>query len=77
MQLHQIQPLNKRKSKRRVGRGGKRGTYCGRGMKGQRARAGAKVRPEIRDLIKKIPKIRGYRFKRKSRPKPKKNKVKT
>ncbi|PIU42869.1 MAG: hypothetical protein CO034_00315 [Parcubacteria group bacterium CG_4_9_14_0_2_um_filter_35_11] len=77
MQLHQIQPLNKRKSKRRVGRGGKRGTYCGRGMKGQRARTGAKVRPEIRDLIKKIPKIRGYRFKRKSRPKPKKNKVKT
>ena len=59
MQLHQIQPLNKRKSKRRVGRGGKRGTYCGRGMKGQRARTGAKVRPEIRDLIKKIPKIRG------------------
>ena len=77
MQLHQIKPLNKRKSKRRVGRGGKRGTYCGRGMKGQRARAGAKIRPEIRDLIKKIPKIRGYRFKRKSRPKPKKNKVKT
>jgi len=77
MQLHQIQPLNKRKSKRRVGRGGKRGTYCGRGMKGQKARTGAKVRPEIRDLIKKIPKIRGYRFKRKSRPKPKKNKVKT
>jgi len=77
MQLHQIKPLNKRKSKRRVGRGGKRGTYCGRGMKGQRARTGAKVRPEIRDLIKKIPKIRGYRFKRKSRPKPKKNKVKT
>jgi len=77
MQLHQIQPLNKRKSKRRVGRGGKRGTYCGRGMKGQRARTGAKVRPEIRDLIKKIPKIRGYRFKRKSRPRPKKNKVKT
>jgi len=77
MQLHQIQPLNKRKSKRRVGRGGKRGTYCGRGMKGQRARTGAKVRPEIRDLIKKIPKIRGYRFKRKLRPKPKKKKVKT
>jgi len=77
MQLHQIKPLNKRKSKRRVGRGGKRGTYCGRGMKGQRARTGAKVRPEIRDLIKKIPKIRGYRFKRKSHPKPKKNKVKT
>jgi len=66
MQLHQIQPITKRRIKRRVGRGGKRGTYSGRGGKGQTARAGAKVRPEIRDLIKKIPKIRGYRFKKRS-----------
>jgi len=65
MQLHQIQPITKRRIKRRVGRGGKRGTYSGRGGKGQTARAGAKVRPEIRDLIKKIPKIKGYRFKKK------------
>jgi len=66
MQLHQIQPITKRRIKRRVGRGGKRGTYSGRGGKGQTARAGAKVRPEIRDLIKKIPKIKGYRFKKRS-----------
>lgn len=31
-------------------------------MKGQKARAGRKMRPEIRDIIKKIPKKRGYRF---------------
>ena len=46
-----------------VGRGGKRGKTSGRGTKGQLARAGHKVRPEIRDIIKRIPKLRGYRFK--------------
>ena len=45
---------------RRVGRGGKRGKTSGRGTKGQKARAGAKFRPEWRDIIKKIPKRRGY-----------------
>lgn len=48
---------------RRIGRGGKRGTYSGRGIKGQKARAGAKIRPAERELLKKIPKLRGYRFK--------------
>lgn len=46
-----------------MGRGGKRGTYSGRGIKGQRARAGARIRPEMRDILKKIPKLRGYKFK--------------
>ena len=45
---------------RRVGRGGKRGKTSGRGGKGQTARSGNKIRPEWRDLIKKIPKRRGY-----------------
>ncbi len=63
MQLHNLKPVHKSKNKKRIGRGGKRGTYCGRGIKGQKARAGAKIRPEIRDIIKKIPKKRGYRFK--------------
>ncbi len=44
----------------RVGRGGKRGKTSGRGTKGQNARAGHKKRPEMRDLIKKIPKLRGH-----------------
>ena len=37
----------------------KRSVAIGRGGKGQTARAGHKVRPEIRDLIKKLPKLRG------------------
>ena len=45
---------------RRVGRGGKRGKTAGRGTKGQNARAGRKKRPEMRDIIKKLPKRRGY-----------------
>lgn len=45
-----------------IGRGGKRGKTSGRGTKGQNARAGRKKRPEMRDIIKKIPKLRGYRF---------------
>lgn len=69
MQLNQLRTIHKSKNKKRVGRGGKRGTYSGRGMKGQKARAGRKIRPEIRDLIKKLPKLRGYRFKS-FRPKP-------
>lgn len=44
----------------RVGRGGKRGKTAGRGTKGQSARAGNKKRPEMRDIIKKLPKRRGY-----------------
>ncbi|MEA2715003.1 MAG: large subunit ribosomal protein [Candidatus Parcubacteria bacterium] len=42
-----------------VGRGGKRGKTAGRGGKGQSARAGNKRRPEWRDIIKKLPKLRG------------------
>jgi len=61
MQLHQLSPKHKKKQKKRVGRGGKRGTYSGRGQKGQRSRAGAKFKPIIRELIKKYPKLRGYR----------------
>lgn len=48
------------KGPRRVGRGGKRGKTSGRGMKGAGARAGNKSRPEMRDIIKKLPKRRGY-----------------
>lgn len=63
MQTHQIIQISKQKTRKRVGRGGKRGTFSGRGVKGQKSRAGAKIRPAWRDLIKQIPKRRGYRFK--------------
>ena len=42
-----------------IGRGGKRGKTSGRGGKGQTARTGNKRRPEIREVIKRIPKLRG------------------
>jgi len=60
MQLHSLSPRTKNRKNPPVGRGGKRGKTSGRGGKGQTARAGHKIRPEVRDLIKKLPKRRGY-----------------
>jgi len=61
MQQHELQPTHKNKSKKRVGRGGKKGTYSGKGLKGQASRAGRKMVPIIREIIKKYPKLKGYR----------------
>ena len=60
MQLHELKPTSTRKSKKRIGRGGKRGKTSGRGHKGQLARAGNSTRPEMREIIKKLPKLRGH-----------------
>ncbi len=60
MQLHSLSPRTKNIKNAPVGRGGKRGKTSGRGGKGQTARAGHKIRPEVRDLVKKFPKRRGY-----------------
>lgn len=57
MQVHQIS--FRLKKGKRIGRGGKRGNYSGRGIKGQKARAGRKIRPALRDIILKWPKKRG------------------
>ena len=59
MQLHNIKPSHKLKRRRRIARGGKRGGYSGRGIKGQKSRAGAGIRPAVRDLMMKLPKARG------------------
>lgn len=59
MQFHQLQRVHKNKKRATVGRGGKRGKTSGRGGKGQSARAGNKRRPEWRDIIKRLPKLRG------------------
>src|SRR3989338_5885012 len=59
MQLHELKPTTVNKGKKRVGRGGKRGTYSGKGMKGQKSRAGKRIRPQILDYIFKIPKLTG------------------
>jgi len=60
MQLNDITKKKISARIHRVGRGGTRGKTSGRGGKGQTARAGNKPRPEWRDIIKKIPKRRGY-----------------
>lgn len=65
MQLHQLQLKYQHKRRKRVGRGGKRGTYSGRGLKGQKSRSGRRLKPFIRELVKRYPKLRGYRFKSK------------
>lgn len=59
--LHTLKRTTKRPY-RRVGRGqgSSRGKQAGRGGKGQTARAGHKIRPELRDIIKKLPKRRGF-----------------
>lgn len=67
MQIHQLRPIHKKKKGKRIGRGGKRGTYSGRGVKGQKARAGRKLKPIIREIMKKYPKQRGYRFQSKKK----------
>jgi len=69
MQLNTLKRQHPNKKARQVGRGGTRGKTSGRGGKGQTARAGNKRRPEIRDIIKKLPKLRGYRFKSTSKVK--------
>lgn len=66
MQIHTLTPKTKRPHGKRVGRGGKRGTYSGRGQNGQRARAGHRIRPAERDLLIRLPKLRGFKNKVKS-----------
>ena len=59
MQLNDIKKNSANKVSIKVGRGGKRGKTSGKGHKGQKARAGTSGRPAIRDIIKKLPKLRG------------------
>jgi len=64
--LNTIKPFPKSKKRvKRVGRGlGSKGTYSGRGQKGQRARSGGKKGLKLKGLKKMllgIPKVRGFR----------------
>ncbi|MDO8565207.1 MAG: uL15 family ribosomal protein [bacterium] len=59
MQFHTLKRKTPNQKKKTVGRGGTRGKTSGRGTKGQNARAGHKKRPELRDFIKRVPKLRG------------------
>ncbi|KKT69638.1 MAG: 50S ribosomal protein L15, partial [Candidatus Moranbacteria bacterium GW2011_GWF1_44_4] len=64
MQIHQLK-IKSRKPKRRIGRGGKKGTYSGRGVKGQKSRSGANINPIFEGgrstLIEHLPKLRGFK----------------
>jgi len=62
MQLHELKRDTPNKKEKRVGRGGKRGKTSGRGTKGQKARAGHRILPAIREILKKLPKRRGYKL---------------
>jgi large subunit ribosomal protein L15 len=64
MKLHARTPLRD-KLLQRIGRSGKRGSYSGRGVKGQHSRSGRRIRPAERDILLKIPKMRGFRNKQK------------
>lgn len=63
MQIHELSSRNS-KTRKRIGRGGKRGTYSGRGMKGQKARSGAKIDPLFEggrsSLIERMKKNKGF-----------------
>ncbi len=63
MQIHDVKRNTKNKKHKQLGRGGRHGKTSGRGGKGLTARAGAKKRPAMKEVIKRIPKLRGYRFK--------------
>src|SRR5579859_1523487 len=59
MRIQEIPSIKKRVQ--RIGRSGKRGSYSGRGVKGQKSRSGRRLYPAERDLIMRIPKRRGFR----------------
>lgn len=63
MQIHHLKPKTKLKRGKYVGRGGKRGTTAGKGTKGQKARSGHRIRPAERDILIRLPKLRGFRNK--------------
>ncbi len=63
MQIHELKSKFKRSNKKRIGRGGKRGTFSGRGTKGQKSRAGRKIKKAEKELILRLPKRRGFKNK--------------
>ncbi len=64
MQIHELQ-VKPRKKKKVIGRGGKRGTTSGKGMKGQKARSGGNVNPLFEGgrstFTERLKKVRGFK----------------
>lgn len=71
MQNHELQLSQPRKKRKIIGRGGKKGTYSGKGNKGQKARSGAHVDPLFEGgrstLIDHMKKKRGFTSRTKKR----------
>ena len=65
MQIHTLKLNMRKKRKKVVGRGGKKGSYSGRGMKGQKARSGVSINPLFEGgrstLVNHMKKKRGFR----------------
>ena len=67
MQAHTVRSAQARPKRKRVGRGdgSGKGTYSGRGLKGQKARSGGGVRPGFEGgqnpQIKGLPMLRGFK----------------
>ena len=65
MQINTLKLKNRRKERKTIGRGGKKGTYSGKGNKGQKARSGGNVSPLFEGgrstLIDHMKKKRGFK----------------
>lgn len=65
MQINEIK-IGKKTKRKTIGRGGKRGTYSGRGNKGQKARSGGKSIDPLFEggrssLVERLKKLRGFK----------------
>ena len=64
MQIHQLSVARK-KERKRIGRGGKRGTTSGRGSNGQKSRSGGSVDPLFEGgrstFLERLKKVRGFK----------------
>ncbi len=66
MKQNTIKPsTGSKKIRKRVGRGGNRAVYAGRGMNGQNSRSGGGVRPGFEGgqtpLLRRMPKLKGFK----------------
>lgn len=75
MQVNTLKLKKRKRKKKIIGRGGKKGTYSGRGVKGQKSRSGGNINPLFEGgrstLVDHMKKRRGFKA-----VKPKKNIVK-
>jgi large subunit ribosomal protein L15 len=64
MNIHELK-VRKKKISKKIGRGGKRGTYSGRGNKGQKSRSGVSIKPLFEggssSLIERLKKQPGFK----------------